>query len=214
VPNLLAQEGLLLHELYHRINNEFASAIGIVSLAGARIVDADAKIALEHVRQLLQSYAHLNQALQMPENRNRVDVSEYLRKVCEASRRSKLDAKGIDLLVTGETVEIEADRCWHLGLIVSELVTNAAQHAFKEHGGLIRVELRAATPSLECRVIDNGIGTANVQAGRGLKILSALARRIDGTIEQKSGPQGTTSIVLFPYDKQPRLHAHAASTKV
>jgi two-component sensor histidine kinase len=93
---------------------------------------------------------------------------------------------------------MEADRCWRLGLIVSELVTNAARHAFKEHGGLIRVELRATTKSLECRVIDNGVGIANVRAGCGLKILRALARGLGGTIEQWSGPHGTTSVVLFP----------------
>jgi two-component sensor histidine kinase len=194
----LDDEGLLLHEFYHRINNEFASVIGMVSLACARVVDGEAKIALERVKHLLQSYAQVHHALQMPGNRSRVDVAGYLHEICEATRRSKLDTKGIDLIVTGGTAQMEADRCWRLGLIVSELVTNAARHAFKEHGGLIRDELRATTKSLQCRVIDNGVGIANVRAGSGLKILRALARGLGGTIEQWSGPHGTTSVVLFP----------------
>jgi len=190
-------EGLLLHEFYHRINNEFASAIGMLSLACTCAVDGEAKIALERVQQLLQSYAQVHHALQMPENRNRVDVAGYLHEICEAIRRSKLDAKGIDLIVTGGTAQMQADRCWRLGLIVSELVTNAARHAFKEHGGLIRVEFRATTKSFECRVLDNGVGIENLRAGRGLKILRALARGLGGTIEQRSGPHGTTSVVLL-----------------
>jgi two-component sensor histidine kinase len=42
----LPQEGILLHELNHRINNEFAAAISVVSLAAARSGNNEVKAAL------------------------------------------------------------------------------------------------------------------------------------------------------------------------
>jgi two-component sensor histidine kinase len=194
----LDDERLLLHEFYHRINNEFTCAIGMVSIASARVVDEKAKAVLEAVRKLLQNYAQAHHVLQIPDSRNRVDVAAYLREVCQATHRARFEDSGIELLVTGQTVQMEADRCWRLGLIVSELVTNAAQHAFGEHRGVIRVELRSASPFVECRVTDNGAGMANARPGRGLNIVKALARGLEGTIDQYSGPQGTTCVVWFP----------------
>ena len=41
------QERLLMQEITHRVNNEFASAIGMVSLAAARSDNAEVKVCAE-----------------------------------------------------------------------------------------------------------------------------------------------------------------------
>jgi two-component sensor histidine kinase len=48
---------LLLREFSHRINNEFASAIGMISIAAARAANDEAKVALAAVSDQLQNYA-------------------------------------------------------------------------------------------------------------------------------------------------------------
>jgi hypothetical protein len=57
---------LLFREFSHRINNEFASAIGVISVA-ARSVNNEAKVALAAVQDRLQTYALVHHALRMPE---------------------------------------------------------------------------------------------------------------------------------------------------
>jgi two-component sensor histidine kinase len=59
---------LLLREFTHRINNDFTSAIIIVSLAAARSRSGEVKAALSAVQDRLQSYASVHRALQMPEH--------------------------------------------------------------------------------------------------------------------------------------------------
>ena len=61
-------ERVLLHELIHRINNEFSSLIGAVSRIAAHSVNHEVKVALAHIIELLCHYAELHRALQMPEN--------------------------------------------------------------------------------------------------------------------------------------------------
>ena len=83
----------------------------------------------------------MHHALQMPEHSSRIDAALYLRQLCRAICGSKLDAKGIKLLLVERPFQMDSERCWRLGLIVSELITNSTRHAFRDNGGLIRVEL-------------------------------------------------------------------------
>jgi two-component sensor histidine kinase len=81
----------LISELTHRINNEFASAISLVSLAAVRSSNREVKVALTSVVELLHHYADVYRALQMPEHRTRIDVTAYLEQLCLSISRSKLD---------------------------------------------------------------------------------------------------------------------------
>jgi two-component sensor histidine kinase len=80
----LMHQGVLLHELNHRINNEYASAISAVSLAAAHSGNEEVKLALSAVNELLHSYADVHRALQMPETDRLIDAASYLRQLCES----------------------------------------------------------------------------------------------------------------------------------
>jgi two-component sensor histidine kinase len=200
------QELLLLDELNHRINNELASLIGIVSLA-ARSANDDIKRALDGVVQLLHSCAELHHVLQLPDQDALVDAAEYLGKLCGAISRSKLDPIDIDLVLKAPSLLLSSSCCWRLGMIVSELITNAARHAFAGRRGEIRVELFRAGAFVMCNVADNGSSPMQIQAGRGLRIVDALSAGLDGFFERKFGPTGSTSTLIFPYGDQ---HTEAA----
>jgi two-component sensor histidine kinase len=189
---------LLLQEFSHRINNEFASAIGVVSVAAARSVNGEARATLVAVRDQLHHYAQVHHALQMPEQNNSVDAAAYLARLCLAISRSKLHSRGIELLFVEGKFRMDAERCWRLGLIVSELITNSVRHALRDGGGIIRVELLPASSFVECRVSDNGKCDAGVRPGRGLRIIEALARSLSGTIDIDFGLQGTTAVLMLP----------------
>ena len=191
------EERLLINELTHRINNEFASAISLVSLAAVRSSNREVKVALTSVVELLHHYADVYRALQMPEHRTRIDVAAYLEQLCLSNSRSKLDFVKINLLLAAVPLSMQSDRCWRLGMIVYELITNAARHAFDGRKGEIRVELSRSGHFVECSVLDNGSAPANVRPGHGLKIIEKLVEGLDGRFEQQFGPQGSTSTIVF-----------------
>jgi two-component sensor histidine kinase len=193
-----SEELLLLREFSHRINNELAAAISVISLAAARSGSGEAKVALATAADRLHNYAKVQHALQKPQHSSLIDAAVYLRELCRAISRSKLDSRGIELVFVERSFWMNSERCWRLGLIASELITNAARHAFSEGGGLIRVELRRSGSFVECRVTDNGTGQSNIRPGRGLQIVEALAESLDGTIHQQFGPVGSASVLAFP----------------
>jgi two-component sensor histidine kinase len=194
------QEQMLLHELNHRINNEFAAAISVVSLAAARSGNDEVKAALSGVAELLHQYADVHRALQMPEYDIMLDAETYLRQLCHSISRSYLDHWKIKLVLATEPLRLEADRCWRLGMIVYELIINSARHAFSDGEGQIRVELMRTGVIAQCSVIDNGSVAVTAGPGRGLKIIDELSRSLGGRIVQKFGPRGSRSILAFPCD--------------
>jgi two-component sensor histidine kinase len=198
---LVAEDSLILAELSHRITNEFASAISMVSLAAARSGSGEVKAALAVVIDRLHNYASVHRALEMPAHNTETDAADasaHLRQLCKSISRSKLGDKGIRLVFVERPLWIRSDQCWRLGLIVFELITNAVRHGFDSAGGVIHVELLPSDSLVECRVADNGCGTSGARPGRGLKIVETLAEALGGSIEHFSGPDGTTAVLIFP----------------
>ena len=140
----------------------------------------------------------------MPENDTHIDAASYLENLCLSISRSKLDGMKIDLVLTASPLRLSSERCWQLGMMVYELVTNAARHAFGYGNGQIRLELSRVGKLVQCTIIDNGSAPECVQRGRGLKIVDELVKGLDGRIYQKFGHTGSRSILTFPYHAEPQ----------
>jgi two-component sensor histidine kinase/DNA-binding winged helix-turn-helix (wHTH) protein len=180
------------------MNNEFAAAIGVVSLAAARSPNGEVKSALAVVEARLRSYVQVNRCLQMPSQDTAIDVSAHLRRLCQSIGHSRLDCRGIELQFVGRPLQMDSERCWRLGMIISELITNAARHAFGDRGGKIQVELSQCGPFVNCRVADDGTAPEKIRPGLGSAIVERLIASLDGTINQHFGPGGAAADINFP----------------
>ena len=200
-PKIQFSEQLLLHEFTHRINNEFASAIQVVSSTAARSSNDDVKTALANVLEKLHAYARVHHALQMPTQSDLVDASKYLRELCLSITCSKLVNAGIELILVDQPFRLSAERAWLMGLIISELITNSARHAFDQRGGVIRVDCLVSQESVVCRVLDNGSGSmAQPRNGGGMRIISGLAEALGATFAFNLGEAGAEAILDLPLE--------------
>jgi two-component sensor histidine kinase len=188
----------LLLELTHRINNELTSTIGFVRLMAAQSTNDDVKVALARVIQHIYDFARVYRALQMPAVDDGIDATKYLRELCQSISCAKLQHKGIELVFIESPLELNALRCWRLGMIMSELIANASRHAFYGGGGIVQVELITHNTFVECAVTDNGSGLKNIRPGQGLKIIRSLVRDLNGAISFRCGAIGTRATLSFP----------------
>ena len=134
----------------------------------------------------------------MPEYQAYIDAALYLQQLCLSISRSRLEPNNIELILAVRPLSIPSDRCWCLGMIVYELITNSARHAFQGTEGKVLVELNSARNFVECRVSDDGKGPREIQRGRGLAIIHELAEHLDGRLEQSFGIEGSSSLLIFP----------------
>ena len=108
-----------------------------------------------------------------------------------------------------ESCTLPIDKAVAVGLVVNELVTNAAKHAYPEaeEGGVVRVALRCDQGRAEAAltVSDEGRGTDPAAAearraggGQGSDLLRHLARQLGGEAERGTPERGTSVTVRFP----------------
>ena len=184
----------LLDELNHRIKNELASVINLVTFKAVWTDNVEAKEELSNVVDLLHQHVEVHSILTMPDGDALVDAGEQLRKLGLAMSRCKLDRMNIHLLLSTDTLPLESERCWRLALAVYELVTNAVRHAcFDGRDGEIKIKLMRAGSWVNCRVTDNGSGLGRIKPGRGLRIVGELARAWVAGSTTPSARHGTRS---------------------
>jgi two-component sensor histidine kinase len=194
-----SEDHLLVREFTHRIANEYSSAIASISLMADKAVNSEVKTALDSIICQLHGFALVNRALQRP-NAGVARADTYLRTLCCSVGRSMLQKRGINLILAADEIRLPSDRVWRLGLIVFELITNAARHAFPRPGGSIYIRLTRTTSFVECRVSDNGCAPQEVRSGRGSRIIGSLVQSLQGEILRQFTDYGSTIIILFPTD--------------
>jgi hypothetical protein len=111
----------------------------------------------------------------------------------------RLDRLAIRVLFSADDLRLEGERCWKLGLIVSELLTNVARHAqFDARHPELRVELMLASNVVKCRVSDNGSAPEPIRRGRGLAIIGELAGSLGGRVHTSCAADGSSLLLTFP----------------
>ena len=189
----------LLDKLNHRIKNELASVINLVTFKAVWSDNVEVKEALGNVVDLLHQHVAVHSILTTPDGDTLLDAGEQLRKLGLAMHRSTLARMNIHLLLSADTLPLESERCWRLALAVYELVTNAVRHAcFDSRDGELKIELMRAGSWVNCRVTDNGSGLGRIKLGHGLRIVGDLASSLGGRIDRSSGPIWNSFSLDFP----------------
>ena len=199
-----SEMGTLLRELNHRINNQLAAAINLISIEAVRAEGTEAKASLSGAVELLHGCAEVHRALRMPEPERLIDAEVYVRRLCSALT-ALLNRLDIQLAFKGGSLPLQPQRCWRLGLIVNELVTNVAKHArFEARSGHITIKLAQREGIVNCVVADNGSASPSGRQGQGLRIIRALARSLGGRIELGLGANFRSVVLSFQLTERER----------
>jgi two-component sensor histidine kinase len=202
---------LLLRELDHRIKNELTSAICVVSAKAVQSDSVAVKAALLDVVDFLHQWGDVHRALHMPDQGRLTDAARYLQQLCFAITKYRLDCLAIRVLFSADDLRLEGERCWKLGLMVSELLTNVARHVqFGAKHPELRVKLMLAGNVVKCGVSDNGSAPEAIRRGRGLTIIGELASSLGGRVHTSCAAEGSSFLLTFPLTEAEQRAAGAA----
>ncbi|OYY76410.1 MAG: ATP-binding protein [Sphingomonas sp. 28-62-20] len=175
--NDLDPHRLLLAEFIHRSANDFAVACAEVDLARRAVTFDDARDRLAIVFERLLALASIQRLLQAPRDAE-MNFGRKLCELCHYHAQARFAAQGVFVNVRACDIPIDSGRGRILLMIISELLTNVARHAFGSPGGTVDIELASRDGEICCLVRDDGIGiaTGRAMSGLGSAIITALAR--------------------------------------
>jgi two-component sensor histidine kinase len=100
-----------------------------------------------------------------------------------------------------EPIEIDPDRAVAIGIIANELVMNAVKYAYPDGAGPIHVDLTAQGDDVMLSIADDGVGlnarTDPRSTGMGQRIVTAMATKLDASVERDPAHAGTRIVLRF-----------------
>lgn len=196
---------LLLAEVNHRVANSLALVASLATFQANAVADEAAKAALTEMKARILAIAGIHRRLYTSHDVRVVELDAYLKNLGEellAVLGSENQGKTISIM-SDPDIRLPTDRAISLAVIVTELVTNAFKYAYpNDEMGDIRVFLqRKSDRKLSLVVEDDGIGwngTGTAQgSGLGTRIVSAMARGLEGDFKYESSPRGTRASLEF-----------------
>jgi two-component sensor histidine kinase len=196
---------MLLSEVNHRVANSLALVASLATVQANAVSDAAAKTALNEMKARILAIAGIHRRLYTSADVRYVELDAYLKNLGE-ELIAALGADGREnriKIVTDSDIRLPTDRAISLAVIVTELVTNAFKYAYPGTAtGDIRVFLRRKNGSrLKLVVEDDGIGWEGTGphqgSGLGSRIITAMARGMEGTFAYEAAPQGTRASLEF-----------------
>ena len=179
----------LLGEVNHRVANSLQLVSAMVRLQATALTDPSAREALEDTQRRIQAIAQVHRRLYTSNDVESVDMQEYLGAlVDELAETWSTDALPRALTLLAEPIRLPTDRAVSLGVIVTELVTNACKYAYPNGPGEVRVALtRTAEGEFLLAVEDDGCGmpadAAPRGTGLGTKLIRAMAQSLQSIVE-------------------------------
>ena len=183
---LLRDKDMLMREVHHRVKNSLQLVRTMLGLQ-ARGASEETRAQLDNAAGRIMSIAAVHHRLYEGGSTTESDAGLYLRGLLddmEAMFDGALPDRRIELTV--EPMMLSADNLTPLGLVVTELVTNAVKYG----AGRIAVRVSRVEAGLQVIVEDEGEGfAAEAPGGLGMRLITALAKgkpaeavRVDRTV--------------------------------
>lgn len=189
---LLEEKNLLLREIHHRVKNDFHLITSFLSLQGANSGHPEVKAAMDEARSRVSVMTQIYQALHRQSQYTQVDASTVVEEIVNGFR-SGVTGQHIECSTRAETLSVSTGTSLSLGLILNELLTNAAKYAFEDaEEPALSVSLRSIDQEeLELEVSDNGPGMPDAvvnegSRGFGLSVAEAMAQQHRGSLTLKN----------------------------
>lgn len=197
VQRSLDEKKLLLAEIHHRVKNNLQVIGSLLDLQANKLKDPVARMALENSGHRIQSMALVHEKLYRSRNFEGITLAEYMHELtqyiiqsCSDANRSVLLDEALDGVIT-----LDLDQAIPLGLILSELISNALKYGLRPpNRSTLYVHLKRTTPdAIQLRVGNAGdtlpvdFSLNAVTETMGIQLIQILTLQLGGHLTVERG---------------------------
>ena len=189
----LGEKIALLKEVHHRVKNNMAVILSMISLQSEDVVHQETVDGMKKIQGRIRAMALAHDQLYRSEDFRRVDLGDYTRRLSDSLFQTYSDRIGkVDLVTRISDVAVTIDVAIPCGLILNELIGNSLEHAFPDGARgeiVVALDLRE-DGRFELVVTDNGVGLqgdagTDRRGALGLQLVDLLAKQLGADLEMR-----------------------------
>ncbi|WP_373515911.1 tetratricopeptide repeat protein [Persicitalea sp.] len=199
------EKEVLLKEVHHRVKNNLEIISSLLALQSSYLQDRGAVEALLDIQNRVHSMGFVHQQLYQGKKVVRIAMSDYFRSLGIHLLQSYGKQETVMIDYQLEPIDLDLDTAIPLGLIITELLSNALKYAFPDgRNGTVRLDAQRKDDNLIIvSIADDGIGQAigterrpterrpterrpNAAQGTGfgMQMVRLLTRQLDGQLTE------------------------------
>ncbi|QBF32947.1 PAS domain-containing protein [Thalassococcus sp. S3] len=193
-----------LLEVQNRVRSDLSMIISMIRQQSRETSAPEDFVALSRRIETLQLLYEEMKLSDAKSNRDGIQLGSYLSRLAAAI--SHIDGRsGIRMSLQIEPLEVPIETATRVGLVMSEVLTNAFQHAFERlDSGLVEVRMsRLSEGGLRLIIADDGVGIPrevkwpNPRTVGG-RIVTGLIEGLEGTLQLGRGAAGSVITIDVP----------------
>jgi two-component sensor histidine kinase/CheY-like chemotaxis protein len=199
------EKTVMLQEIHHRVKNNLQMISSLINFQMEHVSNPEMRATLRVTQTRVHSIALIHEKLYQSPLLATVDMGEYARGLVAILMQTH--DKQVLAEVHAVDIVLPVDLALPCGLILSELVTNALNHAFPAPPGheprppAIVIDLRREKDRFVLSVADNGVGICQPPSAQdvkslGLRLVGMFVEQLGGSIVFSSD-EGTRCTVAF-----------------
>ena len=199
----LRQQEILVKEIHHRVKNNLNIVVSLLKLQRDEIDSVDkAREAFDESMKRIHSMALIHESLYRRDKLSEVEMDSYISTMIEQIKYSISNVSDIEYVLDLEKIYLDITKAVPCGIIINELITNAAKHAFSDHKEkTISISLKRDGEKVRLSVSDNGVGlpegfSIQKSSSLGMSLVNILIKQLEGEISM-DGRNGTTFVLQF-----------------
>lgn len=232
---LLLSKEATIREIHHRVKNNLQTIASLLQLQARRAGSREVTEALSESVRRIKSIALVHELLSR-DSGGWVPFSNIVQPLLRDVEDGLVDEQRVHFEIEGDAGDLPAEVATPLAVILTELLTNAVEHAFPTSDssgdgdskdatataaegldgepGRVLVRLERSEVDMTVEVIDNGEDfppgfNLERDAGLGLRIVRTLATsELDGQLELVQGDSGGYLRLCFPVPYRPPMADH------
>lgn len=198
----LVDKNVLFREVHHRVKNNLQLTCSLLMLKARQFKGEEIRRAFAETVGRIKAMSLVHEALYRREDSTFIDMGDYLRGLCQGLLDSYGAAVRVELEVPTGANYLDLNAAVPVGLITTEVVSNALKHAFPgNRTGRITVDCAKANGVFHLSIRDDGVGigeaaVAAAPTGAGLSLVKSLASQLGASMALCS-EEGTAFTLSF-----------------
>jgi two-component sensor histidine kinase len=194
----------LLKEVNHRVKNSLQVVSSMLHLQANAVGDPGLTERLNEAASRVNAVGRAYERLAYTADYEKIDLIDYLRQIV-ADLEPTVAPCTVQFEAPG-AIQFAADRAILVGLIVTELVSNAGKYAYQDRAGgpiWVQVQPQPHQQSISISVRDEGVGLPSdfdpASSKRlGTRLVNALSQQLKGDLTRPTASSGVIFTLVVP----------------